>query len=730
MTHPLRDLVQEAFAPLGVLARATDHFSPRQGQTDMALAVADVVAHGGSLVVEAGTGVGKTFAYLVPALLSGERVLLSTATKALQDQLFARDLPRLVQALNLPVRLALLKGRSSYLCTHRMEMARRDTQIPDRHTVHLLSRVETWSLSTRTGDLAELPGLDERSPLIPLITSNRENCLGSQCPKFKTCHVNAARREALGADVVVINHHLFFADMAVRETGMAELLPSVRVVIFDEAHQLNEVGVNFLGHQLGTAQLLDVTRDMLATGLQLARGLADWQGVCSGLERAARELRLMGGKRHSAAKLRWTEEAPEGIHHGAWEQSLQDVGAACVQALQALDTVSEIAPDFMRLHDRVAEVAKRVDAFLNPCAPDAVRWVDISASQMRLMEAPLDIAETVRERLMKQSSAMVADETDQEPPPWLDEPLFDQRAAAEDESGDSAFDAQDHDTEASPFDSAFPVRPVEDTRPRAWVFTSATLGDDPRLRWFTEPCGLESATVLRVSSPFDYPAQASLYVPRDIVRPNDPAHSAQVAAIASEAVRRLGGRTLVLTTTLRALRAIGEVMKQQLEGSGIEVLVQGEWPKRHLMERFREGAKAGEGGCVLVASATFWEGFDVPGDALQLVIIDKLPFPPPNDPLVEARSKRLEAQGRSPFNDYFVPEAVVALKQGAGRLIRTESDQGVLVLCDNRLVTTGYGRRLIAALPPMHQLQTADALAQSLDALSQDFISRTSTRTF
>lgn len=726
MSHPLRDLVQEAFAPLGVLARATDHFSPRQGQTDMALAVADVVAQGGSLVVEAGTGVGKTFAYLVPALLSGERVLLSTATKALQDQLYARDLPRLVQALNLPIRLALLKGRSSYLCTHRMEMARRDTQIPDRHTVHLLSRVETWSLSTRTGDLAELPGLDERSPLIPLITSNRENCLGSQCPKFKTCHVNAARREALGADVVVINHHLFFADMAVRETGMAELLPSVRVVIFDEAHQLNEVGVNFLGHQLGTAQLLDVTRDMLATGLQLARGLADWQGVCSGLERAARELRLIGGKRPGAVKLRWTEDAPEGIHPGVWEQSLQDVGAACVQALQALDTVSEIAPDFMRLHDRVAEIAKRVDAFLNPCAPDAVRWMDVSASQMRLMEAPLDIAQTVRERLMKQASAIANDENSDEPP-WHDEPSLEETFAAHREA-----DASKHedDADASPFDGAFPMRPVEDARPRSWVFTSATLGDDPRLRWFTEPCGLESATVLRVSSPFDYPAQASLYVPRDIVRPNDPAHSAQVAAIASDAVRRLGGRTLVLTTTLRALRAIGDVMKQQLEGSGIEVLVQGEWPKRHLMERFREGAKVGEGGCVLVASATFWEGFDVPGDALQLVVIDKLPFPPPNDPLVEARSKRLEAQGRSPFNDYFVPEAVVALKQGAGRLIRTESDQGVLVLCDNRLVTTGYGRRLIAALPPMRPLQTAQELAQALDGLSQIHLTTTSTTTF
>ena len=724
MSHPLRDLVQEAFAPLGVLARATDHFNPRQGQTDMALAVADVVAHGGSLVVEAGTGVGKTFAYLVPALLSGERVLLSTATKALQDQLYARDLPRLVQALNLPVRLALLKGRSSYLCTHRMEMARRDTQIPDRHTVHLLSRVETWSLSTRTGDLAELPGLDERSPLIPLITSNRENCLGSQCPKFKTCHVNAARREALGADVVVINHHLFFADMAVRETGMAELLPSVRVVIFDEAHQLNETGVNFLGHQLGTAQLLDVTRDMLATGLQLARGLADWQGVCSGLERAARELRLIGGKRPGAVKLRWTEEAPEGIHPGVWEQSLQDVGAACVQALQALDTVTEIAPDFMRLHDRVSEIAKRVDAFLNPCAPDAVRWMDVSASQMRLMEAPLDIAQTVRERLMKKASTLASDDAVDEPSPWQDEQAFEEVFPAL-----AAADTPDQEDEP-PFDSAFPMRPVEDTRPRSWIFTSATLGDDPRLRWFTEPCGLESATVLRVSSPFDYPAQASLYVPRDIVRPSDPAHSAQVAAIASDAVRRLGGRTLVLTTTLRALRAIGDVMKQQLEGSGVEVLVQGEWPKRHLMERFRDGAQAGEGGCVLVASATFWEGFDVPGDALQLVVIDKLPFPPPNDPLVEARSKRLEAQGRSPFNDYFVPEAVVALKQGAGRLIRTESDQGVLILCDNRLVTTGYGRRLIASLPPMRQLQTAEALAQSLEDLSQVNLTKISTTTF
>jgi ATP-dependent DNA helicase DinG len=622
----------------------------------MALAVADVISDGGSLVVEAGTGVGKTFAYLVPALLSGERVLLSTATKALQDQLFARDIPRLITAFNLPIRLALLKGRSNYLCTHRMQMARQDASLPDRHVVRMLAKVETWALTTQTGDLAELPGLDERSSLIPWITSNRENCLGSQCPAFKNCHVNNARRDALAADIVVINHHLFFADLAVRESGMAELLPSVRVVVFDEAHQLNETGVNFLGQQLSSSQLLDLTRDLLATGLQLARGFADWQGLASALELSARDLRLLVGQRNTSTKIKWTETTPEGIASDAWQHALQGVYLAADNIAQSLETVMEVAPDFLRLQERMVDVMARVSLFAKACDPQTVRWLDVTSSQMRLMQAPLDIADTVRERLLKQAT------------------------------------------------------------PKSWIFTSATLGDEPTLKWFTEPCGLESAQVLRVESPFDYPSQAAMYVPRDIVRPNDPAHSAQVARLASAAVRALGGKTLVLTTTLRALRAIGDAMKQQLEGSGIEVLMQGEWPKRELMARFQD-ATPEQGGCVLVASATFWEGFDVPGDALQLVIIDKLPFPPPNDPIVEARGKRLEAQGRSSFNDFFVPEAVIALKQGAGRLIRRETDRGVLVVCDNRLATTGYGKRLMAAMPKMRQLQTQAELNEALENL-------------
>lgn len=659
----LEAIAREAFTPEGVLSRAAEAFRPRSGQTEMAAAVARTIEQGGALVVEAGTGVGKTFSYLVPALLSGERVLLSTATKTLQDQLFARDLPRLAEALGLPVRMALLKGRASYLCAHRLELARRDASLPDRTAVRTLAKIEQWAQATRTGDLAEMPGLDERSPVIPLVTSTRENCLGAQCPRFRQCHVNAARREALAADVVVINHHLFFADLAVRESGMAELLPSVRVVIFDEAHQLNETGVQFLGRQAGTGQALDFTRDMLAAGLQLARGLVDWQRLAGATERAARELRLVVGRAPGGSRLRWNGDAPEGVHAGTWHGALDDLADALDQDAEGLGTVGEIAPDFVRLHERASLLATRIRAFGAAPQEGSVRWVDVG-THLRLVESPLDIAEAVQAKLLKTGN--------------------DDEAAAQ----------------------------------RAWIFTSATLGDDPRLRWFTEPCGLAEAEVLRVASPFDYAQQAAVYVPRQLPRPNDPGHSAAVGRLAESAARRIGGRTMVLTTTLRALRAIGEQLQARFEGSGeLEVLVQGQWPKPRLIERFREGASQGRPGCILVASASFWEGVDVPGDALQLVVIDKLPFPPPGDPLVEARSQRLESQGRSPFNDYFVPEAAVALKQGAGRLIRRETDRGLLVVCDTRLVQMSYGRRLLAALPPMRRVRDEAEFEEALEAL-------------
>lgn len=653
--------VDQAFSLDGVLSRTTENFVPRSGQKEMALAVSRAIEGGYPLVVEASTGVGKTFSYLVPALLSGERILLSTATKALQDQLFGRDLPRLVGALELPVKTALLKGRNSYLCLHRMEMARQEKYLPEGVSIRSLARVEEWSHVTRTGDIAELPGLDERSPLIPLITSTRDNCLGAQCPQVRACHVNLARREAMGADVVVINHHLFFADLAVRESGVAELLPTVRIAIFDEAHQLNETGVQFMGNNLSTGQLLDFSRDMLATGLQLARGLVDWQVMAAVTEQAARELRLCVGKHSPGTKLRWAGNAPEGLPASDWHQTLQAVHDACLQACEALDMVSEIAPDFVRLHERAALLAERVSRFANPCEAGFVRWLDVSM-QLHLVESPLNIATAVKSKMLGTSGESV----------------------------------------------------------KTWIFTSATLGDDEKLSWFTKPCGLEEAHVLRIGSPFDYQRQAALYVPPVFPKPGDPAHAAQVAQSVAIWSRQLGGRTMVLTTTLRALRTIGDSLLSAFsESADLEVLVQGSMPKRALIERFREGDSMGGKGCVLVASASFWEGIDVPGEALQLVVIDKLPFPPPNDPLAEARAKMLESQGRSAFTDYFLPEAAVALKQGAGRLIRRETDHGVLVVCDSRLVSMGYGRRLTKALPPMQKLATELELMDRLASLTR-----------
>lgn len=669
----LTDQVDAALSPQGPLARQWPGFKARQGQTDMARAVAEAVQDGGSLVVEAGTGVGKTFAYLVPVLLSGQRALVSTATKALQDQLFSRDLPRLAQALNVPVRVALLKGRSSYLCIHRMEQARHHPQAQQAVWQRALSKVEQWAQTTRSGDLAELPGLDESSGLWPLVTSTRDNCLGSSCPRYKACHVNLARKEAMAADVVVINHHLFFADLAVRESGVAELLPTVRVTVFDEAHQLNEIGVNFLGQELSTVQLIELARDVLGTGLTLARGLVDWQGLVQRLETAARDWRLTAGHRRSGVRLRWDGRSPQGLDAESWGAGLDGVAQTLDALSQGLDQVTELAPDFQRLLERAQALRQLCDRFQQEADGEAVRWVEVSAA-LKVIQAPLDIAQT----FLRLTGSAVPD------------PLA-------------------------------PPGAVAAAASRAWVFTSATLGDGPDLRWFTVPCGLTAARTLRVDSPFDYAAQAALYVPEHLSEPGSPGHAHEVARLVLDAARRIGGRTLVLTTTLNAMRSIGEFLQTHLDsGLGLEVLVQGQSPKRRLMERFRTGSQDGQAGCILVASASFWEGFDVPGDALQLVVIDKLPFAPPDDPVMEARGQRLQAQGRSVFTDLALPEAAVTLKQGAGRLIRSETDRGILVVCDHRLTRKGYGMRLLSALPPMRRITGAEDFEAALQGLRQD----------
>ncbi|MCX7226214.1 MAG: ATP-dependent DNA helicase [Burkholderiales bacterium] len=644
----LRHQVQAAFAETGILSKMVEEFRPRQGQSDMAAAIAATLETGGVLVVEAGTGIGKTFSYLVPVLLGGQRTLLSTATKTLQDQLFSRDLPRLVKVLGLPIRTALLKGRASYLCLNRLQLARERLDLTDQPGMAGLARIELWAQTTQTGDLAELPGLDERSPLIPVVTSTRENCLGSSCPSWRDCHVNHARREALAADIVVVNHHLFFADLAVRESGMAELLPTVQAVVFDEAHQLNETGVQFLGQQLGTAQLLDFARDILGLGLLHARGWCDWPQLAADLEHATHDWRMQVGRQPATTKLRWLRGAPETLHQASWQDAMAAVVNACSQVSQALAQVSEAGPELSRLATRALSLIERLTGFMQPCEAGAVRWLEVGP-HLKLVETPLDIADTVKARLI----GMSGDPADR----------------------------------------------------RAWIFTSATLGDDPGLTWFTEPCGLVSVTVLKIPSPFDYAAQAGLYIPSHLPKPVALEHSEQVAYFVAQHATLLGGRTLVLTTSLRALQVISAVLQKRFANSqALHVLVQGQGPKRELIQRFREGNEAGGPGCILLASASFWEGVDIPGAALQMVVIDKLPFPSPGDPLVEARGQRLQAAGRKVFKDYYLPEAAVALKQGAGRLIRHETDRGVLVVCDTRLSSMGYGRRLLAGLPPMRRL--------------------------
>ncbi|MDD0809722.1 ATP-dependent DNA helicase [Curvibacter sp. RS43] len=667
------DQVTAALGPGGALQQAQAGFQPRPGQLQLAQAVGQVLQEGGVLVAEAGTGVGKTYAYLLPVLLSAQRVILSTATRNLQDQLFTRDLPRLMKALGLSRRVALLKGRNSYLCTQRLSQARREAHHLDDQAWRQLAQVEHWAQGTRTGDLAELPELDDVSPLIPWITSTRDNCLGTRCAGWQACHVNEARRQALAADLVVVNHHLFFADQQLRDAGVAELLPSRQAVIFDEAHRLNEIGVQFMGRQFSARSWRRLATELLDEGTRWARGFQPWPELASLMERQMRDFEtwVAAAARRPEARLQWLGLSPEGLEATAWQQRLSGLQALLARVHQALTLTQEAAPELRRLAQRTDELRGVLTSLTRAGeGGGTVRWLE-TGRHTRLLEVPLHIAEHLQALIAAESSPA---QREAELTPGL----------------------------ASP-------------RP-AWIFTSATLGLDEALSWFTQPCGLgDVAQVLRVGSPFDYARQAAWHVPEGLPEAQDPDHAWALSQWLLAPVRQLGGRTLVLATSLRALGELAKGLQEGLQGSGIEVLVQGQGSRRRLLERFRQGD--GERPCVLVASGAFWEGVDVPGPALQMLVIDKLPFPVPDDPLVLARSAALKAQGRTPFQDFVLPETAMALKQGAGRLIRSEHDRGVLVLADERLLQRSYGARLLAALPAMPCLVDQAALMQALAAL-------------
>jgi len=729
------DLSEAAAAALGeggALARAFPGFRPREGQQALAASIAAAVAGRGTLVAEAGTGTGKTFAYLVPLLLAGGKALVSTGTRHLQDQLHGRDLPAVRAALGRDLHTALLKGRGNYVCHHHLGRHLLDGRFADPAMPAKLRRIDLFARTSVSGDRAECTGLAEDDPAWAHATSTRENCLGQECPEIKRCFVFRARREALSADVVVVNHHLFCADLALREDSIAELLPTADAVVFDEAHQLPEAATEFFGEAVSTRQLLDLARDLLRAGLTEARDGADWRALADRLERASRELRLAleagadAGVPPRFAARRGAAQGPVSRRFSAAQlRSLPQLDDALDELLADLVSVSAIVagnagrgPELDRCGLRATELGERLQRWavaltedgraVAPPDDDLVEpaWDDLP---VRCDDAPARARPSIGPDL---GGALAAGRSARSAGPLglgaggdgAPEPLADDPAVVWAEAS-----AQHASLRRTPLSVAAAFGRHRSGPPRAWVFLSATLSVGRDFSHFVDALGLHDARCERWESPFDFARQAALWVPRGIGEASAPGFAARVAQAAWPLVAANRGRAFFLCTTLRAMREIAEALRalDAAHGTGLQMLVQGDAPRPELLERFRAA-----GAPVLVGSAGFWEGVDVAGDGLSLVVIDKLPFAPPDDPVVKARGEALRRAGRDPFAHDSVPAAAMALKQGAGRLIRSETDRGVLVVGDERLATRGYGRRLIASLPPFTRvLRWEDALA-------------------
>ena len=620
----------EIFSPDGPLARAIGGYRVREQQVEMAERIAAAIQNCSVFIAEAGTGTGKTFAYLVPALKSGGKVIVSTGTKTLQDQLFNKDLPMVRDALKAPVKIALLKGRANYVCPYHLERALADGRFLTREDAADARRISIFAKVTHTGDKAECLEVSENSPVWNHATSTRENCLGQECPDYKDCFVMLARREAMAADLVVVNHHLFFADVMLRDEGMAELLPACNTVIFDEAHQLPEVATLFFGDSISTAQVLDLARDARAEGLTSARDCLDLQSASRELEKVGKDLRLAVGLDTGRFSYGQLSEKPE------FAPALKLLEDEIAGFAAILETQAERAEGLEKCWQRATELVQRLGHWQKNTDDGYVRWGEAFTHSLQLNSTPLDVAEIFRKQM--------------------------------------------------------------GGHPRAWIFTSATLAVQGKFHHYCAELGLGEPESACWHSPFDYGQQAMLYAPLGMPEPNSMGYTDAVVDAAFPAVVAAGGGAFFLCTSLRAMRRTHELLKARLEDEGHEMplLMQGEGSKNDLLQRFRH-----LGNAILVGSQSFWEGVDVRGEALSLVVIDKIPFAPPDDPVLSARIEQMRQQGRNAFMEYQLPRAVINVKQGAGRLIRDESDTGVLMICDPRLITKPYGRRVWQSLPPM-----------------------------
>ena len=630
--------ISKLFSADGKLSVGIPGYKPRQPQTDMAVAVEKAIKHKHPLIVEAGTGTGKTFAYLAPALESDKKAIISTGTKNLQEQLFHRDLPLLKKTLGSNRQAALLKGRANYLCLHRLRQHGGNSTLLEKSTLAELTQVRSWASSTKTGDIGELKTLAEDARVLPLVTSTVDNCLGKDCPDYEDCYLVKARRKALDADLVVVNHHLFFADMALKDTGFGELIPDADLVVFDEAHQIPDIASEYFGEALSSRQLHDLAKDIEMLYRTVLKDAEQ-------LHKAAEKCRLI------AADLRLL--FPPTPEKGNWAKMLdrQEIQLQVSKLQESLNVLYEVTKLHMgrdkeldAIFDRVAQARGRLISLIDVDKKGVSLWYETTPRHIILHLTPLSIAQKFA------------------------------------------------DFVASP--------------KRGWVFTSATLMVDKGFEHFQRQMGLMDAETLSLDSPFDYQTQSVLCVPRYLPEPSNWNIKENILDIAEQLIKASEGRCFLLFTSHAMLRDIAKKLEERIDNP---ILVQGTTTKRALLDEYLANKRA-----VLLGTGAFWEGVDVRGNDLTCVMIDKLPFASPDDPLLQARIEDCRKAGANPFVRIQIPQAVITLKQGAGRLIRDETDKGVLVICDNRLITKDYAKTFLASLPDMKRTRT---LQHALDFL-------------
>ncbi|SNR89044.1 ATP-dependent DNA helicase DinG [Methylobacillus rhizosphaerae] len=633
--------IDHVFSPQGPLAEAIPGYRARVQQQEMAQAIAEAIRHDKQLVAEAGTGTGKTFAYLVPALLSGGKVIISTGTKNLQDQLFNRDLPAVRDALKVPVTVAMLKGRANYVCHFHLQRAMSEGKFYSREDAAYVHKIQAFAENSATGDKSELSSVPESATVWPAVTSTRDNCSGQECAFYKECFVMEARKRAMAADVVVVNHHLFFADVMLRDEGVAELLPSANTVIFDEAHQLPEVAGMFFGEGYSTSQLMELARDAHNEYLTTIKDCTALPEATAALEKAVRDFRLIfayEGARLPVQKVLALRNFD--THYATMQEKLTEL-AGVLESQAARDPAVE------NCWQRALALQVLLQRWIAAADSNLVRWVEVFSQSVQLHATPLSVAEGFSKQLNAQ--------------------------------------------------------------PRSWIFTSATLAVKSDFSHYLSQMGLQEAATGYWNSPFDYGQQGLFYAPQGMPEPNSGGYNAAVASVALPVIKASRGRTFVLCTSLRAMRELHALLKDAFAEEGLEypLLMQGDTARSELLERFRK-----LGNAVLVGSQSFWEGVDVRGEALSTVIIDKLPFAPPDDPVLAARIDKMNAEGKNAFMEYQLPYAVITLKQGAGRLIRDEQDRGVLMICDPRLISKPYGRRIWQSLPAMRRTRNVEDVVE------------------